>query len=110
MPAISFSTLRDKLEAGEKKQTIRPLKTHYWLQFKKGDPVYGYWKMRTKESEKLFESKLSQDPFVVDPSNFTQELMQMDGFKDRSDAIKNWFYPTYGPDYVLMNFVVLRWE
>ena len=109
MPAISFSTLKDKLLSGKKKQTIRPLRTEYWLQFKKGDPVFGYWKMRTKECEKLFQSKLSEDPFVVNMGNFNDELMRRDGFFSAFDALETWFIPHYGWN-VNAKFVVLRWE
>ena len=109
MPVISFSTLKDKLLSGKKKQTIRPLKTEHWLKFKKGDPVYGYWKLRTKECEKLFESKLSEDPFVVSMSNFNDELMRQDGFYDATHALDNWFIPHYGW-HGDMKFAVLRWE
>jgi len=109
MPAISFSTLKDKLLSGEKKQTIRPARTDYWLQFKKGDPVYGYWKMRTKECEKLFESKLSESPFVVTMSKFNDELMKRDGFHDATHALDKWFIPHYGWN-MNAKFVVLRWE
>ena len=108
MPAISFSTLKDKLLSGEKKQTIRPLRSDYWLKFKKGDPVYGYWKMRTDECEKLFESKLSEDPFVIEGWEFTDDLMIRDGFEGIIDGLENWFYPHYG-NFYLQKFAVLRW-
>ena len=109
MPAISFSTLKDKLLSGEKKQTIRPLRSDYWLKFKKGDPVYGYWKLRTKECEKLFESELSKDPVVVEGLEFNDELMIKDGFESFGDAYDRWFHK-YEPGFLFKKFVVLRWE
>jgi len=110
MPAISFSTMKDKLLNGEKKQTIRPARTDYWLQFKKGDPVYGYWKLRTKECEKLFESKLIENPFIIAPCDFSEELMIRDGFMSLSDGLENWFIPHYGELPKFGYYVVLRWE
>ena len=101
--------MKDKLLSGEKKQTIRPLRSDYWLRFKKGDPVYGYWKLRTKECEKLFESMLSENPFVIEGWQFTEELMIRDGFEGLMDGLENWFRPHYGNLY-LQKFVVLRWE
>jgi len=108
MPAISFSTLKDKLLNGEKTQTIRPMRSDYWLRFKKGDPVYGYWKMRTRECEKLFEGVLSEDPFAVNLWEFTDDLMIRDGFRSLDDALDKWFVPHYAVQGIT-RFVVLRW-
>jgi len=108
MPAISFSTLKDKILSGEKKQTIRPLMSDYWLRFKKGDRLVGYWKLRTKECEKLFDSVLSEDPFVVDMWDWDDELMKRDGFENLNDALEKWFQPKYG-NQTNRDFVVIRW-
>lgn len=109
MPAISFSTLREKILSGEKKQTIRPLRSDYWLRFKEGDRLIGYWRMRTAKREKLFDSVLSEDPFKIPMMRFSEELMRVDGFKGLRDALDSWFIPKYGyiPD---MEFVVIRWR
>jgi len=109
MPAISFSTMKNKILNGKKKQTIRLLRTNYWLKFKKGDKLIGYWKMRTKEREKLFESELSQNPFVLKMVDFDENLMILDGFKGLQDGMENWFFPHYGDD-LNLRFVVLRWK
>jgi len=112
MPVISFSTLKDKILSGEKRQTIRPKRSDWWLKFKKGDKLIGYWKLRTKERELLFVSELSEDPFVVKWRDFTDELMHMDGFKDLETANKEWFIPKYGKDGEIipdMEFIVIRW-
>ena len=102
--------MKDKLLSGEKKQTIRPLRTSYWLKFKKDDPVYGYWKMRTKECIKLFESKLSENPFICYIGDFDDGLMIRDGFDSLQDAMANWFLPHYGERPEFDYYVVLRWE
>ena len=109
MPAISFSTLKDKILSGEKKQTIRPY-SDYWLKFKKGDRAVGYWKMRTPECEKLFESVFSEDPFITDLSEFDDELMSRDGFSNLREALLDWFWVKYPKNLPFMDFVVLRWE
>lgn len=109
MPAISFSTLFNKLINKEKKQTIRPRFSDYWLRFKKGDRLVGYWKLRTPECKKLFDSELSEDPFVVDLSDFDDELMVRDGFSSLKEAMRHWFLPKY-PNLATMEFVVLRWN
>lgn len=56
MPLLSFSVLKEKLLDGSKTQTIRlprkrPLKVR--------DHLYIYWKCRTKETEKLGESMIT---------------------------------------------------
>jgi len=100
--------LKDKILSGEKKQTIRPY-SEYWLKFKKGDRLVGYWKMRTPNNEKLFDSVFSEDPFWLDITEFDDELMKRDGFENLKDGLDNWFGPKY--DYpVHMPFVVIRWE
>lgn len=112
MPAISFSTLRDKIEDGTKKQTIRPYSL-YWMKWSEGDRLVGYWKMRTKQCEKMFDSKFSENPFVVRWGDFTDELMQLDGFKSLKEANDEWFIPHYGSKkkgiFIYKLFIVLRW-
>jgi len=112
MPSISFSTLKKKIVDGTKKQTIRPLRSSYWLRFKKGDRAIGYWKMRTKDCEKLFESEFSEDPFIVLRKNFTDNLFIRDGFNSLTDGEKKWFAVKYGPADLNPNqkFVILRWK
>ena len=114
MPIISFSTLKSELINRKKRQTIRPKITNHWLKFKKGDYLYAYWKLRVKkEKELLFTEKLIEDPFVMQWKDFTDELMQRDGFDSLEQANRDWFIPNYGikekvvPD---KEFIVLRWE
>lgn len=113
MPAISFSTLRDKIEDGTKKQTIRPY-SPYWMKWRKGDRLVGYWKMRTKEREKLFDSSFNENPFFIKWGDFTDELMRIDGFKDLKEANDTWFIPHYGSKekgiYIMKSFIVIRWK
>ena len=110
MPVISFSVMKDKLLSGEKKQTIRPLGSGYWMKFKKGDRLVGYWKLRTKECEKLFDSTLHQDPFIIKMGDFNWHLMTWDGFESLEDGLEKWFYPKYGFKNWEKEFVVLRWD
>lgn len=109
MPAISFSVMKEKLLSGEKRQTIRPLRNGYWMRFKKGDRLVGYWKMRTKDCEKLFDSTLAQDPFIIKMGDFNGYLMEWDGFENLYDGLESWFYPKYGFENWDAEFVVLRW-
>ena len=113
-PAISFSTLKDKILSGKKKQTIRPNNpdTNYWLRFKKGDKLIGFWQMR-QGGEKLFDSEFSEDPFIVKWKDFTHSLMIRDGFRNLTDANENWFLDHYGDESGWLpykEFVVIRWK
>ena len=115
MPNISFSTLKDKILSGRKKQTIRS-KSKYWLKFEKGDRLVGYWKQQSSdESKKLFDSELAEDPFIVKVEDWTNDLARKDGFEADEiwpalDNMKEWFEDKYGKDYLDMEFVVLRWK
>lgn len=121
MPAISHSVKKEKVKNGEKKQTIRPMKTDYWLRWEKGDRAIGYWKQRSSgESEKLYESEFSEDPFQITWGMFYDELMRKDGFKspipyvsDVAWANIEFFIPQYGENGRIKpgkKFAVLRWD
>jgi hypothetical protein len=113
MPAISFTIMQDKLRSGAKKQTIRLIRSGYWLRWRKGDRLVGYWKMRTG-GPKLFESVLAEDPNVVLWCDFTDALLQADGFASMEQANREFFIPLYGlrGEQVIpsLRFVVLRWQ
>lgn len=57
MPLLGFTKLKKKLLDGTKTQTIRkPRKTP----FKVGDKLFVYWKLRTKQCEKLGEAVVTK--------------------------------------------------
>ena len=53
MPLLGFTKLKEKLLDGSKTQTIRKPRKH---PIKVGDKLFIYWKLRTKECEKLGEA------------------------------------------------------
>jgi len=53
LPLLGFTKLKEKLLDGSKTQTIRKPRKH---PIKKGDKLFVYWKLRTKECEKLGEA------------------------------------------------------
>lgn len=116
MPVISFSTLKSELINRKKRQTIRPKITNHWLEFKKGDTLYAWWKLREripKEKEFLFAARLIEDPFIVRWGDFTDKLMRRDSFDSLEQANRSWFIPNYGKDGKVVaekEFVVLRWK
>jgi hypothetical protein len=78
LPLLSFSVLKDKLLDGSKTQTIRyprknPLKVE--------DKLYVYWKCRTKETEKLGESKV-----LKITTKTIGELDDLDAIRDGFDT------------------------
>jgi hypothetical protein len=81
MPLLSFSVLRDLIETGKKKQTIRlPRKSP----LKVGDKLYLYWKCRTPFTEKLGEGVITK---LVTKSamELTDQDAVLDGFINRAD-------------------------
>ena len=57
MPLLGFTKLKDKLLDGSKTQTIRKPRKH---PLKVSDKLYIFWKLRTKECEKLGEAVVTK--------------------------------------------------
>ncbi len=75
---LGFTKLRDKLADGSKTQTIRSPRKH---PFKVGERLFIYWKLRTKNCEKLGEGVVTS---VVRKRyrDITNEDAVRDGFVD----------------------------
>jgi len=77
MPLLGFTKLKEKLLDSSKTQTIRKPRKH---PIKVGDKLYVYWKLRTKECEKLGEAiviKVVRKKAI----EFTREDAIKDGFE-----------------------------
>lgn len=71
MVSLSFSNMRDKLISGEKRHTIRKLNFKRLHQMRKTNILQIYWKLRTKETDKLFDAKLIDVTlFVLDKTGY----------------------------------------
>jgi hypothetical protein len=125
MPIISFSVFKDKILDGSKTQTIRKERKY---PIKNGDHLYLWWKSRTPQREKLFETtcvstfkiKLYVDNTDIDVARLFQNgdiigfpyddlvvFARRDGFYT-PEEMRLWFLKTYGP----INgdvFDVIRW-
>jgi len=78
MPLLGFTKLLDKLLDGTKTQTIRKPRKH---SIKKGDKLFIYWKLRTKQCRKLGEgivTKIERKLFW----KITEEQAIKDGFNN----------------------------
>ena len=77
MPLLGFTKLKEKLLDGTKTQTIRKPRKH---PIKVGDKLFVYWKLRTKECEKLGEAIVTK---IVRKRafEFTREDAIKDGFE-----------------------------
>ena len=77
MPLLGFTKLKEKLLDGSKTQTIRKPRKN---PLKVGDKLFIYWKLRTKECEKLGEALITK---IVRTSynRFTEEDAVKDGFE-----------------------------
>lgn len=79
MPLIGFTVFKEKLLSGEKCQTIRrPRKRG----LKVGDRLYVYWRLRTKECQKLGESVIT-NIVTKKVKEFTERDAVKDGFSSQ---------------------------
>jgi len=125
MPLIGFTVFKDKILSGEKRQTIRPMRKY---PIKMGDRLYLYWKLRTKQCEKLgeaictevfdirFNARQGTDSFIfyttMVPYSQRQitELAQMDGFNNSLELL-HWFLDNYKLSFLFdMPFQAIRWS
>lgn len=115
MVALSFKVFREKIESGEKEQTIRLIRVN---PIKIGQILQIYWKQRDpKQSEKLFEAKctyveniaISENKVILKErflnAEETEKLALEDGF-DSSKEFFDFFKKTYGQTFfgVLIKF------
>ena len=105
MPLLGFSVFKEKLLDGSKTQTIRRPRKH---PIKVGDKLFIYWKLRTKECEKLGDGIVTNVE-RKQLCNLTHEEMWKDGFKNWDELI-NWFSNHYGVGYTFMEFDVIQWK
>jgi len=61
MPSLGFSVFKEKVLDGSKRQTIRKLRKH---PIKIGDKLFLFWKMRTKQCERLGEGTCAETFFI----------------------------------------------
>ena len=83
MPLLGFTKLLDKLLDGSKTQTIRRIRKH---PIKVGDKLYIYWKLRTKQCQKLGEgiaTKIVQKQFC----EINDKDAVLDGFNNLHELI-----------------------
>ena len=105
MPLLGFTKLKDKLLDGSKTQTIRKPRKH---PIQVGDKLYVYWKLRTKECEKLGLSKIVkiERKYLIE---LTEEEVRKDVFLDRRN-LTEWFLGKYGKNVGEMQFDVITFE
>jgi len=127
MPLIGFTVFKEKIQNLEKRQTIRKLRKY---PIKVGDTLYLYWKLRTKQCEKLghafcvdeYRISMSIDQnnlcVLLDQKCFGcgwrrlnfKELWKLatdDGFES-IDEMKDWFKKTHS-NLDGEEFQVIRW-
>jgi len=98
MVLISFSVLRKKIVSGEKKQTIRLLRTQWkrvLAQFTAGKKIdlQLYWKSRTPQRALLREEPL-KNIYPKYLREITEQEAKQDGFSDLTSLLL-WFKRTY---------------
>ncbi len=132
MPSIGFKVFREKIESGEKRQTIRLMRKR---PFKVGDDLYLFWNFRRKDCI-LLKKTVCLEAFYISfcyVPNFCgggpalridrikeksyasrqmlpdemDDLAKRDGFADRLEMAA-WFYKTHG-ELGYKIFQVVRW-
>ena len=126
MPLIGFTVFKEKILNGTKRQTIRKLRKR---PIQEGDMLHLYWKLRTKQCEKLGISpciehfliniqseywvgrqrmrilKFENDEYIPMFYKETLDIAVRDGFKDDVEMLL-WFAERYPlPE----TFEVIRW-
>jgi hypothetical protein len=113
MPALSFSVFRDKIESGEKRQTIRAVRKN---PIKEGDKLFLFWKQQSpKDCEKLGEATcISVKPIKISygavycniPMASLEAFAIADGFDNWDDLVK-YFEKNYGLPF---EGVLIQWD
>lgn len=83
MPLLGFTLLKSKLLDGSKLQTIRKPRKH---PIKVGDTLHIFWKLRTKQCERLGEAVVTK---IVrkKADNLTEEDAVKDGFSKTREGL-----------------------
>ena len=100
MPSLSFSVFRDKIERGEKRQTIRRARKR---PIKVGDKLYLYWHQRQKDCRPILVNGESVviciDSYSLtwaELSALARYMAKLDGF-DSPKAFREFFESHYHP-------------
>lgn len=105
VPLLGFTKLKDKLLDGSKTQTIRKPRKH---PIKVGDKLFIYWKLRTKQCQKLGEgivTKVVRKPL----EKITNEDAVKDGFLDIVDFMDK-FTEIHPEAYLETEFNIITWR
>jgi len=133
---ISFSVFKDKIESGEKKQTIRKYSEKRYKQFCNAKKYQLYWGNPRNGGTKIKEVEPKELPFVIQfiqrdsfvgkNNRFRRsiinilndqtgewiseyELSKLDGFESTLD-MDDWFREHYGERMFTEKFMVIRWK
>ena len=104
MALFGFTVFKEKILSGEKCQTIRPRRKRMP---KVGETLHLYWKLRTKECERLM-SVPCREVFLIKWKDMRDnlDLAVRDGFNDL-DEFREWFARYEPKDET--EFMVVRW-
>ncbi len=87
MPILSFSSQDIDIITGKKTMTIRKL---WKTPLKKGDRLYCYWNLVSKEKKKIFEAKvLDVQTIPFSDLKDNDELARKEGFESAVEMVKD---------------------
>ena len=93
MPILSFSSNDIDVITGKKRRTIRKL---WKTPLKKGDRLYCYWNLVSKEKMKIFEAIVTDvEDIAFEDIIDNDDVAREEGFKDSKEMLKE-FKKMYG--------------
>ena len=125
MVVISFSIFKDKIESGEKDQTIRPYSPIRYKQLKSAKIYHLWWHNPRNHGTPIFEVLPLEPPFLIsfnkslyypniDRIGRSKEHIDLTAFARRdgfasSQEMFDWLEENYGNELYRKRFIVVRW-
>ena len=123
---LSFSVFREKIESGEKKQTIRKFTEQKYKIAVNAVKYQLYWRNPRNGGTLIKEVERSIEPFLIGfqkgespvylikdkytlSTRSQHEIAIDDGFGSVKEMV-DWFFEHYGEDMYTIQFIVFRWS
>lgn len=124
---ITFKVFKEKIESGEKTQTIRMFTSSKWDRYRNAKKFQLYWHNPRNGGKLIREVQPSEQPFLIAFNNSDQcsnidiigeskerivdlnAFAKRDGFESSREMF-DWFFTEYGSGMYQEKFIVLRWN
>ena len=128
MVLLTFKVFKEKIESGEKTQTIRMFSSiHQWMRLRNAKIFHLYWHNPRNGGKLIKVVEPSEQPFMIAFNNSDQcsnidiigeskdriidlnAFAQRDGFASSKEMF-DWFFNEYGSRMYQEKFIVMRWK